>query len=411
MKEFDAKMEGKEWEELLKHVYEHRKSEIELDGFRKGQVPFDVYVKRVGIENLYMDAVDHACEELLQKVLEENADVKPACRPTVNIKTIDKDSLVLTFGITEKPEVKLGKYKDLKIEKEKASVTDEEVEHELTHLRQQFTELKVKEGKVENNDEVNIDFEGFKDGEAFKGGKGENYNLVIGSNTFIPGFEEGLIGMSKGEEKDLNLKFPENYPSEDLKGKDVVFKVKVNEIHERILPDYDENFFKDLAMEGVDSLDKLKKEIKKNIEAHKTTHIEDEYFDKCLTKASENATIDVPSGMIEDEVDRMMDDFSYRLQMQGMNIDTYINMLGMTKDAFRDNFKVEAEKRVRYRLVIEEVVKKEDIKVTDEEVNDYLKEMASKYGVSEEEFLKEIGGKDYLKYDLQVRKAIEIITK
>ena len=353
MKEFNVKMEGKDWSGLLEHVYEHRKSEIEMDGFRKGQVPFDVYVKKIGIESLFMDAVDHAIPELLDKVLEDNKDVVPACRPTVNIKSISKDALELTFGITEKPEVKLGKYKDLKITKDKATVSEDEINEELNHLRDQFIELKDKDGKVANNDEVIIDFEGFKDKVAFPGGKGENYPLVIGSNSFIPGFEEGLIGMSKGEEKDLNLTFPENYHSEELKGAKVVFKVKVKEIKERIYPEYNEDFFKDLNIEGVNSEKTLKEEIKKNIMTHKEAHIEDEYFEKCLAEVSKNAKMEVPSGMIEDEIDRIMDEFAHRLQMQGMNIDTYINMLGMTKEAFRENFKEEAEKRVKYRLVLE----------------------------------------------------------
>lgn len=411
MKEISVKMEGKEWKDLLKHVYEHKKANVEIKGFRKGQVPFEVYVKQVGLESLYMDAADHAVADLYSKVLDENKDLKIACRPAVDIKSIDKDHLEVTFSITEMPEVKLGKYKDLKVKKEEAVVTDEEVEHELSHLREEFIELKDKEGKVENGDQAVIDFEGFKDGVAFKGGKGENYPLVIGSNSFIPGFEEALIGMEKGEEKDIDLTFPENYHSEELKGQKVTFKVKVNEIKERILPEYNEDFFKDLAMEGVNDEKSLREEIKNNIKTHKEKDLEDKYTEECLTKMSENAKIDVPAGMIDDEVERMMDDFSQRLQYQGMNIDTYIKMLGMTKDAFKDNFRPEAEKRVRYRLCIEAVVKAEDIKVEDKELEDYTKEMAERYNLKEEELVEQLGGKDFLKYDLEVRKALEIITK
>ncbi len=411
MKEILMEMKGEEWSDLLKHVYEHKKANVEIKGFRKGQVPFDVYVKQVGLESLYMDAVDHAVADLYGKLLDENKDLKIACRPAVDIKAVDKDHLEIMFSVTEMPEVKLGKYKDLKVKKEEAVVTDEEVEHELSHLREEFIELKDKEGKVENGDQAVIDFEGFKDGVAFKGGKGENYPLVIGSNSFIPGFEEALIGMEKGEEKDINLTFPENYHSEELKGQKVTFKVKVNEIKERILPEYNEDFFKDLAMEGVNDEKSLREEIKNNIKTHKEKDLEDKYTEECLTKMSENAKIDVPAGMIDDEVERMMDDFSQRLQYQGMNIDTYINMLGMTKDAFKDNFRPEAEKRVRYRLCIEAVVKAEDIKVEDKELEDYTKEMAERYNLKEEELVEQLGGKDFLKYDLEVRKALEIITK
>ena len=411
MKEITIRIEGKEWEDMIKHVFEHKKSDLKIDGFRKGQVPFDVYEKRFGLESLYMDAVDHVLPIAYDKMLNDNKDLKIACRPSVDVKSIGKDHVEILFGVTEKPEVKLGKYKDLKIKKDEATVTDEEVEHELTHLREQFIELKDKNGKVENNDQVIIDFEGFKAGKAFDGGKGENYPLVIGSNSFIPGFEEGLIGMEKGETKDLELTFPENYHAEDLKGQKVTFKVTVKEIKERILPEYNEDFFKDLAMEGVNSEESLKEEIKSHIMAHKTSDIEDKYFEDCLSKVSEETKIDVPEEMIKEEIDRITDEFASRLQMQGMNIDTYINMLGLTKDAFKDNFKGEAEKRVRYRLIIEEVVKAENIKIEEKELNDYTTEMAKKYNLKEEELLNQIGGKDFLKYDLEVRKALEIITK
>lgn len=411
MKEIVIEIKGKEWEELLEHVFEHKKNDLKVDGFRKGQVPFDVYVKKFGLESLFMDAVDHAIPSAYEKLLKDNKDLKIACRPNVDIKAVDKNHVEISFGITEKPEVKLGKYKDLKIKKEEVKVDDEEIEHELTHIREQFIELKDKNGKVENGDQVIINFEGFKDGKAFDGGKGENYPLVIGSNSFIPGFEEGLIGMKKGETKDLDLTFPENYHSEELKGAKVVFKVTVNEIKERMLPEYNEDFFKDLNMEGVNDEKSLREEIKNHIKTHKEQDIEDKYFDECLTKVSENAKVDVPKEMVDEEIDRITDDFAQRLQMQGMNIDTYINMLGLTKDAFKENFKEEAEKRVKYRLVIEEVVKAENIKVEDKEVNDYTKDLAQKYNVSEEELIKELGGKDFLKYDLEVRKALEIITK
>ena len=250
-----------------------------------------------------------------------------------------------------------------------------------------------------------------KNGKAFDGGKGENYPLVIGSNTFIPGFEDALIGMEVNEEKDIDLTFPENYHSEELKGAKVVFKVKVNSIKERILPEYNEEFFKDLNMEGVTDYESLKNNVMEHIKGHKTAEIEDKYFDECLSKVSEEAKMDVPEEMINEEVDRITNEFSQRLSYQGMNIDTYLKMLNTDIDTFKANFKPEAEKRVKYRLVIEQVVKAEDIKVNDKEVDDYSKEMANKYGVDESEFLSQIGGKEFLKYDLEVRKAIEIITK
>ena len=231
-KEIIMTMEKEEWNDLLKHVFEHKKNDVKVDGFRKGQVPYDVYVKKFGVESLYMDAVDHAIPTLYDKLIEENKDLvnKIACRPNVDIKSVTSDKLEVKFTIIFKPEVKLGKYKDLKIKKEEATVTEEEVNHELDHLRERYAELKEKTGKVEEGDIANINFEGFKDGKAFNGGKGENYDLTIGSHSFIPGFEEAIVGMEINEEKDIDLTFPENYHSEELKGQKVTFKVKVNSI-------------------------------------------------------------------------------------------------------------------------------------------------------------------------------------
>ena len=373
-KEITVKLEGKEWTDLLDHVFEHKKNDVQVEGFRKGKVPKDVYIKKFGIESLYMDAVDHAIPNLYDKMLKENKDLTIACKPGLDVKSIDKDHLEVVFTITEKPEVKLGEYKNLGIKKEEVKVTDEEVEHELNHLKEQFVELKDKtEGKVEEGDEATIDYEGFKDGVAFEGGKGEDYPLVIGAK--------------------------------------VTFKVKVKSLKSREYPEYDEEFFKDLDIPEVDSLDKLKEHIKSHIEGHKIADSEDKYFDECLTKVSENAKMEVPEEMIDEEIERIMNDFSHRLEMQGMNIDTYLKMLGMDNEKFKENFKEEAEKRVKFRLVIDEVIKIEEVKVSDSELNDYSKEMASKYQMEEKDFIEQIGGKDFLKYDLEVKKALEIITK
>lgn len=413
MKEIAVEIKGKEWTEILDHVFEHKKKEIKVDGFRKGNVPKEIYIKKFGIESLYMDAIDHALPELFDRMMKENKNLEMACRPDVEPKEIDKDHLKVVFKIVEKPEIKLGKYKDLGIKKGSIEVTEEEIEHELKHIREQYVELKDKKkgSKVASGDETTIDFEGFKEGKPFEGGKGEDYPLTIGSNSFIPGFEDALIGMELGEEKTIELTFPENYHAEDLKGAKVEFKVKIKELKERIYPEYNEEFFKDLNMPEVDSLEKLKNAIKEHIEGHKEAEIEDKYFEECLTKVSEAAKMDVPKEMIEEEIDRMNKDFSRRLEMQGMNIDTYMQVLGMTKEKLNETFMPEAEKRVKFRLVIEAVAKEEKIEVTEKETDDYLKEMAEKYNVSEEEFIAEIGGKEFLKYDLEVRKAVEIITK
>ncbi len=411
-KEFEVKLGGAEWEKCLDDVLKNKIKDLKIDGFRKGTVPKDIYLKKFGIESLFMDAADAALPMLYRKLMDENKDLEPAVMPTVDIKNINESEIVVTFNVVSKPEVKLGKYKDLKIKKEEAKVTDEEIEHELGHLREQFIEIRTKEdGQVEDGNEVRIDFEGFKDNVPFEGGKSENYRLVIGSHSFIPGFEEGIIGMKVGEEKELKLRFPDDYHAEDLKGKDVVFKVKVNEINERVYPEMNDEFFKDLAIPEVDTEEKLRNFLKENIKTHKESHIEGEYVEKCLETATKNATFEVPEEMVTEEVNRMYNEFSEQIKLQGIEISQYLQMLKMDETKLKENFKEEATKRVSYRLVIEAVVKAEKFDVTEEELNKHISDLAKRYGTEESEFLTQVGGRDFVKYDLEFKKAIELITK
>ena len=411
-KEFEVKLDGAEWEKCLDDTFKNKVKDVKIDGFRKGTVPKDIYLKKFGIESLFMDAADAALPTLYRKLMDENKDLEPAVMPTVDIKNINEKEIVVTFSVVTKPEVKLGKYKDLKIEKEKIEVTEEEIEHELGHLKEQFIEIKAKEdGVVEEGNEVRIDFEGFKDNVPFEGGKSENYRLVIGSHSFIPGFEEGIIGMKVGEEKELNLKFPEDYHAEELKGKDVVFKVKVNEISERVYPEMNDDFFKDLAIPEVDTEEKLRNFLKENIKTHKESHIEGEYVEKCLETATKNATFEVPEEMVTEEVNRMYNEFAEQIKMQGIDINTYLQMLKMDENKLKENFKEEATKRVSYRLVIEAVVKAEKFEITEEELDKHIKDLAKRYGTEESEFLTQVGGRDFVKYDLEFKKAIELMTK
>ena len=236
MKEtYTLKLEGKDWKDCLEKAYNKKKKDIKMDGFRKGAVPYEVYVKKLGIEVLYMDAVDMAVDILYAKLLSDPKTITPAATPGINLKSVTEDYVELEFTLVASPKVKLGKYKGLKIKKDKVEVTDEEVEHELGHLKEQFAEVKTKDekSKIKEGDVAVIDFEGFKDGVAFKGGKGTDYSLTIGSHTFIPGFEEALVGLKKGDNKDVNVTFPENYHSEELKGQPVVFKVTIKEEKEK----------------------------------------------------------------------------------------------------------------------------------------------------------------------------------
>ena len=343
-------------------------------------------------------------------MIEENKDLQIAAQPLLDIRAIDEKYIEYVFTITLKPEVKLGKYKGLDVKKEAVKVTKKEIEESIDHMREHYKENVVKEGKVENGDIAVIDFEGFKDGVAFEGGKGENYSLEIGSNTFIPGFEEQLIGMATGEEKDINVTFPEDYHSEDLKGAPVVFKVKVNEIKEVKVPELDKEFFEDLGMEGIDTKEALESQVKENIKASKEAKAEDKYIEDLLTEIAKTTEVDVPETMINDETDRMVEQFAQHISMQGISIEQFYQYTNSNKDALKDQYKEEALKRIKFRLILESIIKEEKIKVTDKEIDAEVEEIAKKYNMTKEEVKKQYNNSlDYIKYDLEVRKAFNII--
>lgn len=414
MKEsYTLKLEGKEWKDCLKEAFEKKRKDIKMDGFRKGQVPYDIYVKKVGVETLYMDAVDMAVDMLYAKLLSDPKTITPAATPAIDIKDIGNDHIEVEFTLVESPKVELGKYKKLGIKKDKVEVTDDEVEHELGHLKEQFVEVKSlsDDAEVREGDVAVIDFEGFKDGVAFKGGKGENYSLEIGSHTFIPGFEEALIGLKKGDKKDVNVVFPENYHSEELKGQPVVFKVEVKEVKERVFPEFDKDFFADLNVGGVESLDDLKKYIKENKEAEKSKQLEDEYLFKCLDKVVEGSKFDIPEEMTEDETNRLVREFSEKLQYQGLKLEDYLKYCNTNLDDFKATLKDEANKRIGYRLIMDAVVDAEKLEVSDEELESGLDETSKQYGMTREEFEKQIGSKELFKYDLLMKKAMKVVTE
>lgn len=414
MKEsYTLKLEGKEWKECLKEAYNKKKKEIKLDGFRKGQVPYDIYVKKAGIESLYMDAIDMAVDTLYAKLLSDPKTITPAATPAIDIKNITDKEVEIEFTLVGTPEVKLGKYKKLGVKKDKVEVTDEEIEHEIEHLKEQFVEVKTLDdkAKIKEGNVAVIDFEGFLNGTPFQGGKGEGYSLEIGSHTFIPGFEEALVGLKKGDKKDVKVTFPENYHSEELKGQPVIFKVTVHEVKERVFPEFDKDFFEDLNVGGVESLEDLKRYIKENKEAEKEKQIEDEYLFKCLDKVVEASKFEIPAEMTEDEVNRLVREFSEKLQYQGLRLEDYLKYCNTSMDDFKATLKDEANKRIGYRLMMDAIVQKEGLEVTDEELEKGLTETAEQYGMSKEDFEKEIGSKELFKYDLLMRKAMKVVTE
>jgi trigger factor len=407
-----VEVEAEKVNEGLDAAFKKVVKKVTIPGFRKGKVPRSIFEKRFGVEALYQDALDIILPEAYAKAVEETG-IEPVDRPEIDIEQMEKGkSLIFTAKVTVKPEVKLGEYKNLEVEKLDTTVTYEDVENELKSLQERHAELVVKEeGTVENGDTVVIDFEGFVDGEAFEGGKAENYSLEIGSGTFIPGFEEQLIGMEAGAEKEIEVTFPEEYHAENLAGKPATFKVKVHEIKMKKLPELDDEFAKDVDDE-VETLDQLKAKTKERLEESKKREADEKLREDLINKAVENAEIDVPEVMVKNETDRMLREFEQRLQMQGLNLDLYYQFSGQDEAALREQMKEDAEKRVRTSLTLEAIAKAENIEVTDEEANEELEKMAELYNTPVENIKKMLAGNlDGVKEDLKIRKTIEFLVE
>ena len=410
-KEIEIKVEGKEWEEALDKAYKKASKKAKIDGFRPGKAPKNLFLKKYGKEFLYMDAADIVLNDAYAKMLDDNKDIleELVARPDIELKSIDEKGVEFKFVLTLKPDVKLGKYKDLKIDKEKAVATKEEIDKAILDIRNRYAENVLKEDKIADGDIAIIDFEGFIDGEAFEGGKGENYSLKIGSGSFIPGFEEQLIGLKSDDEKDVVVTFPEDYHAEDLKGKEALFKVKVHEVKEIKVPSLDKDFFADLDMEGVDSKESLEAKVSENIISHKETEIENKYIDDLLEEAAKGTSVDIPDVMIQEEIDRMMDQYKSHMESQGIPFEQFLMFTNSDEEAIRDNMKEEALKRVKYRLMLEEIAKEEKIEISDKDASEEAKKMADKYQMEKDDFLKMFGGLEMIKYDMKMHKAIDII--
>ncbi|WP_246940964.1 trigger factor [Bacillus pinisoli] len=385
-------------------------TKVNVPGFRKGKIPRGMFEKRFGVESLYQDALDILLPTAYENAVKETG-IEPVDRPEIDIEQIEKgQNLIFTAKVTVKPEVQLGDYKGLEVESIDTNVTDEDVEQELKQLQERQAELVVKEeGAVAEGDTAVIDFEGFVDGVAFEGGKGENYSLTIGSGTFIPGFEEQLIGVEAGGEKDVEVTFPEEYHSEDLAGKPATFKVKVHEIKAKELPALDDEFAKDVD-EEVETLEALKAKTKERLETAKKQEAENTVRNALVDQATANATIDLPEAMVKSEQDRMIREFEQRLQSQGMNLDLYFQFSGTDENALREQMAEDAQQRVRMNLTLEAIANAENIEVTDEELNEELENMASMYQTTAENIKNMLGNVDLLKEDIKIRKAIDFLV-
>ena len=406
-----VKIEGKAWKEAVDKAFAKKVKDITVPGFRKGKVPREIYDKKYGAQSLYLPASDYVIDEAYKKALKDSKLV-PVVMPKVDIKDVDDNKIEFVFTIITKPEVKIKNYKDLKVKKDTVKVTKDEIKHEISHLLERFSETKTKEkGTLENGNIAVIDFEGFKDGKPFDGGKAENYELEIGSNSFIPGFEEQLIGMKSEEEKEINCTFPKDYPHAELKGAKVVFKIKLHEIKEKIEREFDAELFEDLNIEGVDSKEKLEKHIEEDIKKGKESEAENKYVDELLEAVAKNVEVDIPEEMVEEEIDRMVERYDRQLKMQGASIEMFYSFSKMTEKDLRAQFEKEAYRNVLYRLMLEKIQEEEKVSVTDKEVDKEIENMAKEYKMKKEDVIKTMGNTDMVKYDLEIKKVIDLLKE
>ena len=404
-------IEASKFDEAIKKVYFKSAKYFNIPGFRKGKAPMNIVEKYYGKEIFYEDAFNEIVPEELEKAVEENH-LEIVSRPDIEVTQIGKgQDLIFTAVMQTKPELELGKYKGIEIQKIEYNVTDKDIEHELSHMQEHNARIiSVEDRPVEKGDIATIDFEGFVDGKAFEGGKAQGHELEIGSNTFIPGFEDQVIGMKIDEEKDIQVTFPKEYFSKDLAGKDAIFKVKVHEIKKKELPQLDDEFAKDVS--EFDTLKELKESIKEKMQKQNDEKAKYEMQEEAIKVVCENAKVDIPSGMIETEVENMLKDIEQRLSYQGLKLEQYLQMVGKTKTEVEKEYEPQAIEAIKSRLALEAVIKAEKIEASIDELEEKLKEMAKNYGKeNDEEFMKNENVRNYIKEGLTSQKAMEFLVK
>ncbi len=402
-------VEAEKFENAMKKVYFQNAKYFNIPGFRKGKAPMNIVEKYYGEQIFYEDAFNEVATEAYDEAIKENK-IEAVSRPEVDIAQMEKGKdLIFTAVVQTKPEVKLGKYKGVEIEKIEYKADKKAINHELGHMQEHNSRLiTVDDRPLENGDTATIDFEGFVDGVAFDGGKAEGHELEIGSGAFIPGFEEQLVGMEIDGEKEIKVTFPKEYFSKDLAGKDATFKVKLHEIKKKELPELDDEFAKDVS--EFDTLEELKKSIKEKLTKNNEQRAKYETEDAAIKAVCEDSKLDIPSGMIELEIDNMLKDFEQRLAYQGLNLEQYLKMLGKTEEEVRKEYEPQAIEAIKSRLVLEAIIKAEKIEASEDEIKAKMEEMAKSYGKDVEELSKNENLKEYLAEGIKSEKALEFIV-
>lgn len=408
--EIKVEITGKDWEKKLDETFKKIIKKVKIDGFRPGKAPRNIYEQKYGKQSIVVEAVDSCMNEAYVKALKEFKG-EPIMQPTVGIEKADETGVTYVFTFTTKPEIKINKYTNLGVKKDSVKVTKKDVDAEIEKMRKEYADLTVKDGKAENGDTVIIDFEGFDGDKAFEGGKAENYALELGSNSFIPGFEEALVGVKKGDKKNVNVTFPKDYHAEELKGKPVVFKVLVHEVKTKVYPELDEDFFLDLGLEDVKTKEDLEKKVKETMTEQKEYEAENKYVDELFEALLKETSVEVPHELIHEELDRMVEQYAERLKMQGITLEQFYKFTNSSEEALKAQMHEEAEKRVKLRFAIDEIIELEKIDATDEEANHDAEEKAKKRGMDKDEYIKAFGGLEMLKYDIKVQKVLDILKK
>ena len=403
-------VEAEKFENAMKKVYFQNAKYFNIPGFRKGKAPMNIVEKYYGEQIFYEDAFNDVATESYDEALKENK-IEAVSKPEVDIKQMEKGKdLIYTVVVQTKPEVKLGKYKGIELKKVEHKVEDKDIEHELGHMQEHNSRLvSVEDRALENGDIATIDFEGFADGKAFEGGKAEGHELEIGSGSFIPGFEDQLVGMKIDEDREIKVTFPKEYFSKDLAGKEAMFKVKLHEIKKKELPELDDEFAKDVS--EFDTLEELKSSIKERLETSAKQKEKYETEENAVKAVCEDVKVDIPAGMIEAEIDNTIRDFEQRLSYQGLNFEQYLKMLGKTEEEMRKEYEPQAIEAIKSRLVLEAIIKAEKIKATQKEIDAKMKEMAESYGKKVEELKENENLAKYLKEGIETEKAIEFIVE
>ena len=402
-------IEAEKFDNAMKKVYFQNAKYFNIPGFRKGKAPMNIVEKYYGAQIFYEDAFNEVATEAYDEALEANK-IDAVSRPVVDIKQMEKGKdVIFTAVVQTKPEVELGKYKGIEIPKVEYKVEEKDIEHELGHIQEHNSRLiTVDDRALENGDIATIDFEGFVDGVAFDGGKAEGHELEIGSGSFIPGFEDQLVGMKIDEEREIKVTFPKEYFSKDLAGKEAMFKVKLHEIKRKELPELDDEFAKDVS--EFDTLAELKASIKEKIEKNNEQRQKYETEDLAIKAVCGDVKVDIPSGMVEFEVENMMKDFEQRLSYQGLNLDQYLKMIGKTEEEMKKEYEPQAIEAIKSRLVLEAIIKAEKIEASEDEIKAKMEEMAKNYGKKVEEISENENLKRYLKEGIESEKALEFIV-